>query len=858
MPARRSGSRSIPAVDDALEHARSLLARARIEGDAGHPRKALRWGDRSLRALAGCPIDDERVRSCQALIFQNQAHQWSGLGNLPQALELLSAALGADPAQAAAIGATRARCLMRGGDSRAALVAYDEAVASLLHGDQRMLSATLLNRGLLHMTVGRLPEARADTEAALRAAQAGTDDWGVLMAAHNLGYLRFLSGDLPGALASMEAAQRAVPEPPVGMPALDRARVLLAAGLVREAAEAAELAIEDFDRHSARSDLPEALMVAADADVLQGNWQSALTRSRRAKSVNLRRGNNNAALLAELMELKVGAGLRASGSPQRARARSAAVRSRALAAALLPDLPVEAATASLLAAEAWLDAGDAAAAEVDVGASSISRGTPIGTRLHSHLVRARLDFEHGDRSRGLGQIRSGLDDLADYQARFGSQDMQAGAAVHGGQLTRLGLRTAVRTGSPATILQWLERSRAVSTRLPAVHPPADQELADLLGQLRLATIDARAAAVAGSPDPVLQRRVDQLRRRVRARSWTVSGSGAARRPLTLAAVQRLLATDPDGPTVLAYLHGAQEHHVLAITGRTAVHHRLADWPAVSALLRRTIGDLNLLADLRVPRRVQQVAEQSLRSSLRELDAVLLGPIAGSLGTGPVVIAAVGPTATLPWGLLPSLRGRPVSVSSSVTAAMAGVGRPNRAFLRGVLAVAGPDVTGGEAEARAVAALHPGAGLLVGTAATGDAVVGQLPGGGLVHIAAHGHHEPDSPLFSSIQLADGPLFGYDIAPHPSLPDHVVLSSCDVGRSDDMPGGEPLGLAAALLRSGVSTVVAGVSRISDEVAAATMVVYHQRLLAGDGPAVALAAAVASAGDLPAPLTCFGAGS
>lgn len=856
MPARRS-TRPTPTVDGALGRALALLDRARVEGDAGHPRKALTWGDRSLQVLTAVPADEARVRSSKALILQNQAHQWSGLGNLPQALELLSEALAADPGQAAAIGATRARCLMRGGDSRAALVAYDDAVAGLLHGDQRMLSATLLNRGLLHMTVGRLGEARADTEAALTAAQAGTDAWGVLMAAHNLGYLRFLSGDLPGALAAMEAAQRAVPEPPVGMPAMDRARVLLAAGLVREATEAAELAIADFDRHSARSDLPEALMVAAEADVLQREWQSALVRSRRAKSVNRRRGNHNAALLAELMELKAAAGLRADRSRRRLQARSAAVRSRALAAALLPDLPVEAAAASLLAAEAWLDAGDPDAAESDARRSPISRTTPIGTRLHSHLVAARLDFEHGDRSQGLGQIRTGLDDLADYQARFGSQDMQAGAAVHGGQLTRLGLRTAVDTGSPATILQWLERSRAVSTRLPAVHPPADRELADLLGQLRLATIDARTAAVAGSPDPILQRRVDQLRKRVRARSWTVSGSGAVRRPLTLAAVQRLLATDPDGPTVLAYLHGAREHHVLVITGRTAAHHRLADWPVVSTLLRRTVGDLNLLADARIPRRVQQVAQRSLQSCLGELDELLLASIART-GTGPVVIVAVGPTATLPWGLLPSLRGRPVSVSSSVTAAMASVGRPDRAFLRGVLAVAGPDVTGGEAEARAIAALHPGAGLLVGTDASGDAVLGQLPGGGLLHIAAHGHHEPDSPLFSSIQLADGPLFGYDIAPHPSLPDHVVLSSCDVGRSDDMPGGEPLGLAAALLRSGVSTVVAGVSRISDEVASATMVVYHQRLLAGDGPAVALAAAVATADGVPAPLTCFGAGS
>lgn len=146
--------------------------------------------------------------------------------------------------------------------------------------------------------------------------------------------------------------------------------------------------------------------------------------------------------------------------------------------------------------------------------------------------------------------------------------------------------------------------------------------------------------------------------------------------------------------------------------------------------------------------------------------------------------------------------------------MAGVGRAGRAHLRGVLAVAGPDVPGGIDEVTAVAGLHSGASMLVGAAATGEAVLARMPRAGLLHIAAHGHHEPESALFSSVQLFDGPLYGFDIAPSQTLPDHVVLSSCDAGRTDDRPGGEPLGLAAALLRSGVSTVIAGVSRIADE--------------------------------------------
>ena len=89
---------------------------------------------------------------------------------------------------------------------------------------------------------------------------------------------------------------------------------------------------------------------------------------------------------------------------------------------------------------------------------------------------------------------------------------------------------------------------------------------------------------------------------------------------------------------------------------------------------------------------------------------------------------------------------------------------------------------------------------------------------------------------------------------------ICNRCDVGRTDDRPGSEPLGLVAALLRSGVATVIAGTNRVSDEVAAAVMGAYHQRLSVGEPPAIALAGAITQLGGDdtdPAPFTCFGAG-
>ena len=72
----------------------------------------------------------------------------------------------------------------------------------------------------------------------------------------------------------------------------------------------------------------------------------------------------------------------------------------------------------------------------------------------------------------------------------------------------------------------------------------------------------------------------------------------------------------------------------------------------------------------------------------------------------------------------------------------------------------------------------------------------------------------------------------------------------------PGDEPLGLTACLLAFGVSTVVAPVSVIGDDLAVATMTAYHEGLAAGQDAATALAAATTDAPLLASSFICFGA--
>ena len=89
----------------------------------------------------------------------------------------------------------------------------------------------------------------------------------------------------------------------------------------------------------------------------------------------------------------------------------------------------------------------------------------------------------------------------------------------------------------------------------------------------------------------------------------------------------------------------------------------------------------------------------------------------------------------------------------------------------------------------MAACHTGARVLAGESATTQAVTDGLVGAPLVHIVAHGRFRHDNPLWSTIELADGPLSVYELELLEHTPPMMVLASCDSGV------GGPLGVAVA---------------------------------------------------------------
>ncbi|MFH9729704.1 CHAT domain-containing protein [Streptomyces sp. NPDC017260] len=131
----------------------------------------------------------------------------------------------------------------------------------------------------------------------------------------------------------------------------------------------------------------------------------------------------------------------------------------------------------------------------------------------------------------------------------------------------------------------------------------------------------------------------------------------------------------------------------------------------------------------------------------------------------------------------------------------------------------------------------GATVLEGDAARVPRVLRELDGAALAHIAAHGTFRADSPLFSSLRMADGPLIVHDFERLDRSPYRIILSCCDTARFASVGADELLGLVTALLPLGTAGVVACSAPVNDAAVVPLMLALHKGLDAGLSLAEAL---------------------
>ena len=421
----------------------------------------------------------------------------------------------------------------------------------------------------------------------------------------------------------------------------------------------------------------------------------------------------------------------------------------------------------------------------------------------------------------------------------------------------------VEAGNPRRVLWWAERGRASALTRRRAEPPADPELARDLADLRSTMAELDEARRDGADDRPMVRRQIELERRIRDRSRSLDGGTHTTGRRTRGSVEELVAGVGDSALVEFIELDGSLHAVTVAGGRVRLHTLGAMGPVRDMLVRFPFA-LRRLARAREHTAGVEAASDLLQGAASTFQDLLLRPLASQLQDRPLVLVPTGALQSIPWSILPACRGRSVTVSPSAALwhEAATRDRPERGAE--IVVVAGPGLPGALTEAATVARMYADSILLVGKDATAGCVTSRMPGASLLHLAAHGHVRSDNPLFSSVELADGPLTVYEIDRLARAPHHVVLSACDTGRSQTVAGEEILGFGAAMLGSGTATLVAPVVAVPDLATVELMVAYHRGLVANRSPAQALADAQAAVDPVDsvgraaaAAFICLGAG-
>ena len=742
---------------------------------------------------------------------------------------------------------------------RGALRTLDEAVA-LLDGnpaETANLAAALLNRSFAHLNAGHVRRARADLTWCRRVA---TDEGYHMIAAkalHNLGYCDLLAGDIPAALQLFNAAASAYRPTAPGFPSRAGRRTR-PARCSRSASPATRPA--NWTARWPRSGGSGSTTISPKPSwpgrrprwatgelAAASRWAAAAERRFR------RRGNEAWADLAALTRLR--ARLAQPGRRARIPAEAPRLAGRLRGRGLADDADM----AELIAARALAAAGrtDEARRRLAV-VRRRGRTVPLDVSLLRRLARAELAEREGRPGAALAELRAGLALVQARRDRLGSIDLQTGTAALGAELAAAGLRLALERGSAPLVFAWLERSRAQAFRVRPVRPPADPQAEALLAELRQLSYLIREAELNGSRDPAMASRHAELRRAIKEHDWQASGLGHAAVLAGLGDVSAAL--EHSGQTLVAILGAGRPD------GRGGSAARIGAPGAARRLRDRRRGGPA------AQRRPRHAGRTAAAGPARDRDQGV-DPASGGHADGRDHRAAArrarrrrhrvrarGPAGQHSLGLAARPArppGHRVPVRVHLAGRLRGRGRPRRTRGRTDRRCYWPGRTWSTRPGRSPRSPSPirAAARCSSRQATVRAALQALDGAPLAHLAAHGHHDQENFLFSRVDLADGPLMAYDIQQLTAAPRHVVLSSCDVGRTVVRPGEEILGFTAALLYIGTATVTASVTRVGDDDAVGMMTAYHRLLAAGTRPAEALAAA--TAGDPFSPFVCFGAG-
>ena len=760
------------------------------------------------------------------------AYVLNGQGRSRQALREIDAALlDLDGIQHARAEAQRGAILQLLGRLDEALASFRRALPALRRaGDQVWVQRVLSNRGVVYGYRSEFAAAVRD----LREAEALCDQLGLGLSAgfvqENLGWISTLRGDVPAALSHLDVAEQRFRElgSRLGFILADRSELLLSVRLLSEARQTAEQAVRQIEREGQQVVLPETRLTLARAAALDGDSGYAVEQARRAVAEFSSQQRPHWVARARFVLLS--SRLSENRRPQ-VTVRQLERAADALTATGWTGTALE---ARLLAGQLALDRGwKSEGRRILAQVTPARRRGPALLRSRAWYAEALVRLANGDPCGATGAARRGLRVLDEYRATLAATDLRAYASGHRGELAALGLRIAITSGRAGRVLAWAEQGRARHLLSRPARPSDDPELTAALARLRMTIAEIEELRHAGRPSPGLVSRQAALERQIRDHCRRQPRSPATD-PVPAVSVTELSAALGEAALV-EFVQLDDVLHAVTVVGGRARQLRIGRLGPVRDLVERVAFALHRLARYRVSEASRNAAAVMLGHAAGTLDAMLLDPLARHIGDRALVVIPTGPLQSLPWSVLRSCAGRPVTVAPSAALWYAAHRREPRDQGRVTIA-AGPGLPGARAEAEAVAATYH-APALVGSSATVRAVTAGLNRADMVHLAAHGRVRADNPLFSSLRLADGPLTVFDLERLDRVAPMVVLAACDSGKPVVATGDELLGFSATLLSLGAERLVASVVPIPDAETTPLMIAFHRLLRSGQRAAEAL---------------------